>query len=316
MAGFESPLQLLFLLIIPLLVYLYWRILQQKKNEAMKFSHIAFVKSAMGDTSKQKRNHYLFGLSVLAIALMLLGFANPHIPLSQAKEGVNVVLVIDVSGSMSASDYKPTRIEAAKSAAGILIDSLKSKDQAGIVIFESGATTAAYLSPFKERVREKLRTIAQKEGRTALGDGLAMGVDMASSIPNKKNILVLLSDGVANAGVIPPAEAVAYAKQNKMQVYTVGVGTKEGTVMGYDFFGNPVYSDLDEETLKMIARETGGTYFKSVDSSTLDDIYKTISDDIKREREETNIASWFFIAALLVQLIALYARYGAKRILQ
>ena len=316
MTGFDSPYILTFLLIIPLIYHLHKKARIQKKKEAIKFSNLAFIKSALGDTKKSKRDVHLFYLSLVAIGLMIIGFANPHIPQEQTKEGVNVVLVMDVSGSMQAQDYTPSRLEAAKSSAEILINSLKSKDYVGIVTFESGATTAAYLSPDKENVIEKLRNIAPKEGSTAIGDGLSLGIDMASSIPNKKKVIILLSDGVNNAGYISPDEAIKYAKANNIQVYTIGMGSNSKVLLGYDWFGNPQYAELDEATLQAIANDTGGKYFKSVDDKTLDEIYRNISENIKREKEETNIKDWFFFAALLALLIQIYYRYGKGRILQ
>lgn len=316
MAGFESPWVLIFLLGLPALYYAYRHITKTKKMEAMKFSNLGFIKSALGDHKKSRRNDIIFCISLLVLALMIVGFANPHIPLKQTKEGVNVVLVMDVSGSMQATDYQPTRLEASKRSARILVESLKPKDHAGIVIFESGATTAAYLSPYKDKVIEKLESIAPKEGRTAMGDGLSLGIDMATSIPNKKKVVILLSDGVTNAGVISPAEAVEFAKLNDIQVYSIGMGSEEPVVLGYDFFGNPQYAELDEATLQAIATETGGTYFRSVGDKTLDEIYRNIGKDIKREKEETNIKGWFFFAALVVFLIQLYMRYGGRRIIQ
>ncbi|OPY16885.1 MAG: von Willebrand factor type A domain protein [Methanomethylovorans sp. PtaU1.Bin073] len=316
MTGFDSPYILTFLLIIPLIHYLYKKAKIQKKKEAIKFSNLAFIKSALGDTKKSKRDVHLFYMSLVTICLMIIGFANPHIPLEQTKEGVNVVLVMDVSGSMQAQDYTPSRLEAAKSSAEILIGSLKSKDYVGIVTFESGATTAAYLSPDKEKVIGKLRNIAPKEGSTAIGDGLGLGIDMASSIPNKKKVIILLSDGVNNAGYISPDEAIQYAKANNIQVYTIGMGSNGKVLLGYDWFGNPQYAELDEATLKAIANDTGGKYFKSVDDKTLDEIYRNIGENIKREKEETNIKDWFFFAALLTLLIQIYYRYGKERILQ
>jgi len=316
MPGFSSPWVLLFLVFIPVIYYLYRKVIQRKKKYAIRFSNIEFIRSALGDKKKSRRNDLLFYLSLLVLTFMIIGFANPHIPLKQIKEGVNVVLVLDVSGSMQADDYKPTRLEAAKRSAGILLNSLKEKDCAGIVIFESGATTAAYLSPYKDRVIEKLRSIKPKQGKTAIGDGLALGIDMATSIPNKKRVVILLSDGVNNAGVISPQEAIEFAKTNKIQVYTIGLGSEEKVVLGYDWFGNPQYAELDEETLKEIARETGGKYFRSVNEKTLDEIYRNISQDIKREEEETNIKDWFFLAALITFLIYLYLRYGGRRVIQ
>jgi len=247
---------------------------------------------------------------------MITGLANPHIPLEQTKEGVNVVLVMDISGSMLATDYQPTRIEAAKSSAEILIESLNDKDDVGIVTFESGATTAAYLSPYKDRVLEKLRSIEAKEGKTAIGDGLAMGIDMASSIPNKKKVVILLSDGVNNAGVVSPELAIQYAQANNIQVYCIGMGSEGRVILGNDWFGNPIYAELDEQTLKNIAEQTGGQYFKSVSTSTLDNIYENIGENIEREPEETNIKDWFFVAAITLILIQFYYRYGKGRIIQ
>jgi len=316
MPGFTSPLILVFLLILPICYYAYYQIKKKKKNEAIKFSNLSFIKSVLGDKKKSKRNDVLFYLTLGAIGLMIIGFAIPHIPLKQTKEGVNAVLVLDVSGSMQAEDYHPNRLEAAKNSAEILLKSLKEKDPSGIVIFETGATTAAYLSPYKDKVIEKLRDIQIKEGATAIGDGLSLGIDMATSIPNKKKVVILLSDGVNNAGVISPDEAIQFAKQNKIQVHTIGMGSEEPVVLGYDWFGRPQYAELDEDTLKKIAAETGGQYFKSVDSKTLDEIYKNIGQEIKREKEETNIKEWFFLTALVLLLIELSLRYGGKRVIQ
>lgn len=316
MAGFSSPWILIFLLILPIFYYVYNQIKKKKKNEAMKFSNISFIKSALGNKKKSRRNDILFFFSLGAICFMIIGFANPHISLKQTKEGVNVVLVIDISGSMQAPDYEPNRLESAKKSAEILLNSLKENDHSGIVIFESGATTAAYLSPYKEKVIEKLRDIQLKDGKTAIGDGLSLGIDMAISIPNKKKVVILLSDGVNNAGVISPDEAILFAKQNKIQTYTIGMGSEAPVVLGHDWFGRPQYAELDEETLKKIASETNGKYFKSVDSKTLNEVYKNISQEIKREKEEVNIKEWFFLAALIILVIELYIRYGGKRIIQ
>lgn len=313
MTGFNHSVVLVGLLIVPIIYLLYKIAMKQKKASAIKFSRVGLIKKA---AVKQKnwRAHAIFWMTTIAIVFLIVGFADPHIPLKQSKEGVNVVLVIDNSGSMQAEDYKPNRLESAKLAAKILVDSLHEKDHVGIVVFENGATTAAYLSPYKKRVAEKLLAINQRDGRTALGDGLSLGVDMADSIPNKKKVIILLSDGVSNAGVVSPQEAAIFAKTSKIQVYTVGMGSNEPVVLGYDWFGNPQYADLDENTLQQIASYTGGKYFKSVDTKTLDDIYKNISDDIKREKEETSIGKWFFLAALLILFVELYLRYGGKRI--
>jgi len=316
MAGFDDPFLLFFLVVLPLLYIVYRHVMNRRKKEAMKFSHLGFIKTALGDKKKSRRGEILFSLTLLSLGFMIIGLANPHIPLEQTKEGVNVVLVLDISGSMQATDYEPSRIQAAKASAELLLESLQQNDHAGIVTFESGATTAAYLSPYKENVIEKLRSIAAKEGRTAIGDGLALGIDMASSIPNKKKVVILLSDGVNNAGVISPDQAIEFATLENIQVYSIGMGSEGKVVIGHDWMGNPVYAELDEATLQTIASETGGEYFRSVDGETLDDIYQNIGEDIEREKEETNIKDWFFLSAIIVLLVEFYLRYGKGRIIQ
>lgn len=313
---FLHPLLLIGLIIIPIIVYIYFLFWKKNHAKAVKFSSLSFVKNAMGEKKYELRKHLSLYIYITIIALMIVGFADPHIPLKQTKEGVNVVLAIDTSGSMQAQDYKPNRLEAAKRSAKILLQSLHENDNAGIIIFESGATTSAYISPFKDKVISKLEGIGPRQGATAIGDGLALAVDMASSIPNKKKLIILLSDGVNNAGVISPQEAIAYAKQNKIQVYSIGLGSTGKTVLGYDWFGNPQYADLDETTLKSIAVETKGQYFKSVDDNTLDNIYKTISEEIDREKEPTSIKNWFFLTALLLLILLMYIQYGKYKVIQ
>lgn len=311
--SFENPIALIFILLVPVFVYLYKQYIDQKKKAALKFSSLTNIKKSK-TKKKNYRMHLPFILTIVALSLIVIGLADPHIPLKKAKEGVNVVLAIDDSGSMSAQDYSPTRLEAAKDAAEILIKSLENEDMIGIVIFESGATTSAYLTPFKDKAISKLKAIQQREGRTAIGDGLSLAIDMATSVPNKKKVVILLSDGVNTAGVISPEEAIAFARSNKIQVYTVGMGSEGNTFLGYDMFGRPQYAELDEATLKAIAEQTGGEYFRSVDKNTLDEIYQSISEKIDREWENSSIKDWVFVLALMVLAVNLYLIYVKYRI--
>lgn len=306
MAGFSHPLWLLALLGLPILYALYKQATARRKTEAMAFSRLDLVKKAAGSPSR--RPLALFLLTLLAIGLIVVGLAGPHIPLEGTHEGVNIVLAIDTSGSMAATDYPPNRLEAAKSAAEQLLSGLEPEDYAGVVTFEAGAMSAAYLSPEHERVIAKLMAIRLKDGPTALGDGLALAVDMADAIPNRKKVVVLLSDGVNNAGVISPTEAAAFAVEREVRVYTIGLGST-----GAD--GTAQYADLDEAALKEIAEETGGAYFRSVDGATLGEIYAALPGEIKREPEETGIGAAFSVAAVLVLLVQCWLRYGRGRIL-
>ncbi len=311
---FLNPSYLFLLFLVPLVIWFYYFAFRKKRQAAIHFSHLGLLKEA-GAKPARIREHLHFLFLFLSILLLIFALADPRVPLSHIKEGVNVVLVIDVSGSMQANDYTPSRLEAAKSAAETFVSSLEPKDQAGVVIFESGATTAAYLSPFKDRVIDKIKSITPHQGSTAIGDGLSLAVDMATSIPNQKKAIILLSDGANNAGVVSPQEAIAYAKANQVPVSTVALGSNGKAVLGYDFFGNPIYADLDEAALQSIAKETGGQYYKSVDSTTLHQIYQTLGQNIKREREPVSIKDWFLYAALLLSILHLYLSYGKYRIL-
>lgn len=314
MTGFAEPLWLIGLAGIPVLCLLYRRALRERSYAALTFSRVAVAAQAQG-SDRLRRPHILFALALLALAFILVGLADPHIPLEGTDEGVSVVLVLDTSGSMQATDYLPTRLEAAKAAAETLLSRLNPEDYAGVVVFESGATSAAYLSPDRDRVIERLQGIRARDGQTALGDGLALGVDMADSIPNRHRVVILLSDGASNAGTFSPAEAAAYACERNVPVYTVGIGSPDPVVAGYDLAGVPEYAVLDEETLRAIARTTGGKYYAAVDEGTLAAIYAGLTDEIPREPKDTSIRAIFFAGALIVLLLEIYLRYGRGRIL-
>lgn len=311
---FYSPEWLWGLLLVPAFYVLHRRLAARKKRAALQFSSIRMLQEAAGGRSAPRTDLVLLVLKMALIALLVVALADPHLPLERTRKGVNVVLALDLSGSMSATDYKPSRLEAAKSAAERLLEGLQPNDNVGIVTFSDGATTASYLTPLRERTLENLRAIQPTQGRTALGDGLSLAVDMARSIPNMKRVVVLLTDGVNNAGVIAPDQAARFAKNNDIPVYTVGVGSKNA-VLGYDIFGRPTYADLDEDTLKRVASETGGEYYRSVDSSTLSQIYAKLPEKIKREPEDTSIKDVFIVLAAVTLGGELYLRYGGRRIL-
>jgi len=160
-----------------------------------------------------------------------------------------------------------------------------------------------------------LASIRVQEGKTAIGDGLALAVDMVTSVESRKKVVILLSDGVNNAGIVSPAEGVGFAKAHDIKVYTVGMGSNEKVVLGRDWFGRPVYAEFDEATLQMIARETGGEYFKSVDDGTLDEIYDALSEKIERRDQETSTRVWFVMLAFMLVVVEFYMRYVKYRVL-
>lgn len=314
--NFLNPKFLWLILFIPIGIFYYVKSLKKKKAAAIKFSNLGLIKKATAGKKYRWRRDIIFYLTIAILLSLIMGLADLHVPLKRTKEGVNVVLAIDVSGSMKATDYKPNRIESAKISAKTLIESLEFKDNIGIIIFENGATTASYLTQLKERALDKLSSIQAKDGMTAIGDGLALAIDMVTSIPNKKKLVILLSDGVSNAGVISPEEGIKFANDNDIQVFTIGMGSLEQVVLGYDFFGRPQYAELDEGLLKKIAHDTGGEYYKAVDDKTLGQIYDVLSKKIKREKEDVSIKDYFIGLAIILLIIQLYIQYGKYRIIQ
>ncbi|MBC8516388.1 MAG: VWA domain-containing protein [Nitrosopumilus sp.] len=204
--------------------------------------------------------------------------------------------------------------DAAKDAISNLVTKIGQQNNVGVVLFESGATTISYLSPDKEKTVNAISSIEQGQGATAIGDGLALGIDMASSIPDKKGIIILLSDGVHNSGLITPEEAIDYAKINNVQIHTIGLGSVEPVYLRDDIYGEPQYAQLDEDTLVLIAQETGGKYYKSLDEQTLNEIFFTLSSNLEYEMEYSTIRDWFIAASIGLLLIDVYVIYGRYRI--
>ena len=143
---------------------------------------------------------------------------------------------------------------------------------------------------------------------------MSLGIDMVSSIPDKKNIVVLLSDGVHNSGFITPDEAIEYAKMNNVQIHTIGLGSEEPVFLRNDVYGEPQYVELDEQTLKKISDETNGKYFKSVDEQTLKEIFTLLSSNLEYQMEWSSISQWFIGAAMALLLADVYIIYGRYRI--
>ncbi|MBC8502604.1 MAG: VWA domain-containing protein, partial [Nitrosopumilus sp.] len=237
---FEFLYALLLLLVIPALYILYSKYNSEKKESILKFSSLKIVKkSIMGKNFLRKHLPFVLMMGILGLAI--IGLANPQIPTLSVEKGINLSIVLDGSESMAASDYTPTRLDAAKGAISNLVTKIGPQNNVGIVLFESGATTISYLTPDKEKTVNAISSIEQGQGATAIGDGLALGIDMASSIPDKKGIVILLSDGVHNSGLITPEEAIDYAKINHVQIHTIGLGSVEPVYLRDDIYGEPQY---------------------------------------------------------------------------
>lgn len=300
-------------LIIPLLVFIYYRYNSNKKESILKFSTLKIIKQTNAKNNAF-RKHIPFVLVLVVLSLIIIALANPQIVTMGNEKGVNLGIVLDGSESMAASDYEPTRLDAAKNAITSLVTKTGKTSNVGVVLFETGAGTISYLSPIKEKALTSISSIQQGTGATAMGDGLSLGVDMVSSILDKKRVIILLSDGIHNSGLVTPEQATQYAVLNNVQVHTIGIGSEEPVYLRDDIYGEPQFAELDEETLQKIASSTGGNYFKSLDEQTLNQILLELKTNLEYETELSTIRDWFIGSAIIILLIDIYIIYGRFRI--
>ena len=300
-------------LLIPVLIFVYYKYNTGKKESILKFSTLKVIKQT-NTKNNVIRKHSPFVLIILVLSLIIIALANPQIVTMGAEKGINIGIVLDGSESMAASDYNPTRLEAAKKAINSLIEKTPNTNNVGVVVFETGAGTISYLTPVKEKTINSISSIQQGTGATAIGDGLSLGIDMVSSILDKKRVIILLSDGIHNSGLVTPEQATQYAILNNVQVHTIGIGSENPVYLRDDIYGEPQYAELDELALQEIAKSTGGMYFKSLDDKTLNEILLELNTNLEYEKELSTIRDWFIGSAIIVLLIDIYIIYGRFRI--
>ena len=300
-------------LLIPVLVFIYYKYNSNKKESILKFSTLKIIKKTDAKNNLI-RKHLPFLLVIIVFSLIIIALANPQIVTQGSEKGVNLGIVLDGSESMAASDYEPTRLDAAKRAITSLVTKTSETNNVGVVLFETGAGTISYLTPVKQKTLDSISSIQQGTGATAIGDGLSLGIDMVSSILDKKRVIILLSDGIHNSGLVSPEQATQYAILNNVQVHTIGIGSNEPVYLRDDIYGDPQYAELDEQTLQDIASSTGGNYFKSLDEQGLNEILLELNTNLEYETELSTIRDWFIGSAIIILLIDIYIIYGKFRI--
>ena len=300
-------------LLIPVLVFIYYKYNSNKKESILKFSTLKIIKKTNAKNNLI-RKHIPFLLVIIVFSLIIIALANPQIVTLGSEKGVNLGIVLDGSESMAASDYEPTRLDAAKRAITSLVTKTSETNNVGVVLFETGAGTISYLTPVKQKTLDSISSIQQSTGATAIGDGLSLGIDMVSSILDKKRVIILLSDGIHNSGLVSPEQATQYAILNNVQVHTIGIGSNEPVYLRDDIYGDPQYAELDEQTLQDIASSTGGNYFKSLDEQGLNEILLELNTNLEYETELSTIRDWFIGSAIIILLIDIYIIYGKFRI--
>ena len=278
--SFQTPVLLLGLLAIPLLVGLYLSSQQRRRAYAVRFTNLALLRQVMGKGPGFRR-HLPAILFMLGLAGLLLSMARPQLTIRTPKDQTTVVLAVDVSGSMAATDVQPTRMQAAIQAGRTLIDKLPGNAQVGLVIFNSRAQVVSPLTQDHGSIKDALGTLAPGGG-TAIGDAIQVAVaqlasitDPTKSVKHPPVMVVLLTDGTSNTG-LQPLDAATQAKQAGIPVETVGIGQRNQTTI----LGGRIVDGVDESTLQGIASATGGRYFFAADESQLNKIYSDLGSRI------------------------------------
>ncbi len=282
--NFASPHCLWLLAGLPLLIaYYVWR--QRQGGATIRISSVDGLLGAPKSLRYWLR-HVPFVLRIAAVGAAIVALARPQGIEENARtntEGIDIVLAIDVSGSMLARDFKPDRISAAKEVAGEFISD-RVGDRLGLVVFAGEAYTQSPLTTDQGTLQTLLARIRSGliEDGTAIGNGLATAINRLRESDAKSKVVILLTDGVNNRGEIAPLTAAQIAKAQGIRVYTIGVGT-EGMAPypAVDMFGNMSFVqqkvEIDEEVLEQIAGSTGGRYFRATDKQALKAVYDEIN---------------------------------------
>lgn len=281
------------LVVVPVLVF--WYVLKNKKQTAQ--LSVSSIKSFQINSVWTTIRHLLFMLRIIAIILIVCALARPQTMDVSSKtkttRGVDIVMAIDVSASMLAKDLKPNRLEALKNVAADFIKG-RPNDRIGLVEYAGESYTKTPITSDKGIVLQSLKNIKYNSiitGGTAIGMGLATAVNRIKDSRAKSKIIILLTDGVNNAGFIDPQTASELAVEYGIKTYTIGLGTN-GMALSPVAINNGVFQygriqvEIDEELLKQIALVTGGKYFRATNNRKLKEIYKEIDLLEKTEVEE------------------------------
>ncbi|UCF64231.1 MAG: VWA domain-containing protein [bacterium] len=293
MFRFANPEYLILLSILPLLVVYHWR-RSHRLSGKIKYSTLRNMKN-LPSTWRQKVRKYGFLFRMFVLILLIIGLARPQSGTRKQEittEGIDIMLVLDVSSSMKAEDFKPkNRIEAAKAVATEFIEG-RNNDRIGLVIFAGEAFTQCPLTldyGVLTDLLENIQIAPEAWDGTAIGNGIATSVMRLKDSKAKSKVIILLTDGRNNAGEINPQTAAQVAETFDIRVYTIGAGTRGSAMYPIDdpLFGRRYVSmpvEIDEDLLRNIAHQTGGKYFRATDTEKLREIYQEIN-----EMEKTKI---------------------------
>ena len=303
---FESPWLLLFLLVVPAAVLFVLWVERRRARYAVSFTNIGVLASVAQSRRSTWRRWTPLALFALALAFAGTALGRPTAEVSTASSRATVVLLVDVSGSMRAQDVKPTRLGAAQAAMFTFLDHVPSHVRVGLVAFSN--TPQLLVPPTTDRsiMREGVDLLEPESG-TAIGDGLQDAVNTALNsvghhAPRGKNghipaAIVLLSDGAQTRGVLAPLQGAQLAKDAGIPIYTIALGTKNGTLsdngFGFGFGGGHFPVPPDPATLRAIAQVAGGLAFQAHSAAKVQDAYKRLSNSVVVHQKRREISSWF-----------------------
>lgn len=313
-----------FLLLIPVAIFLAaWRLRWRRpRTAAVRFSDLRHVREA-GRSWRLRLRPMLTVLRLSALALFCVAMARPQYGWSERRiesYGVDIMIALDVSGSMQLQDFNPNRLEAAKAVTARFLDRRK-YDRIGVVIFGNTAFTLCPLTLDYGVIKDFIGRLTFErlhDQRTALGLGLATAVDRLKDSDAKSKVVILVTDGVDTVGKVDPRISADVAKGLKVRVYTIGVGSQGRTLVPVQtMFGRmfqPQGAEFDEALLKAIAEKTGAKYYGATDEKKLEEIYEEIDklETSKAEYTEYNHYSermeWVLVPALLLLLLEVVLR--------
>ena len=284
----------LFLLIPVAVFWLFWK--KNQQSATLKMSSLQGFKGSESTLTKLKPLLNVF--RIVALCCLIIAMARPRtVDVSnrtKTTKGIDIVMAIDVSGSMLAKDLKPNRLEALKKVAADFVDE-RPNDRIGLVIYASEAYTKTPVTSDKPIILEAIKTIKYDnvlQDGTGIGMGLATAVNRLKDSKAKSKVIILLTDGVNNAGFIEPETAADIAKQYGIKVYTIGIGTNGMAMSPYaiapngQFLFQNMKVEIDEQLMKNIAAKTDGKYFRATSNTKLAEIYAAINKLETTEIEE------------------------------
>lgn len=296
--SFDWPLALLALLAVPLLVALY--VVRERRRAAFAagFANPALLPSVI-DRAPGLKRHVPLVLLMLGFAAIVLGVARPHATVNVKREEATVVLTVDVSRSMKAADVKPTRLDAARNAAKAFVEKVPEKFRVGVVSFATRAVVGLPPTEDRKLVDDALDALAPGEG-TAIGDAVVLSARLGrgqrandGSAPPRS--VLLISDGARDGGATAPQAAARRAKQLKVPVYTVLVGTPNGVVEETltGGFRQIIRVPPAPETLQQIAQLSGGEFFTATDAEGLERVYEELGSRLGERKESREVGDYF-----------------------